>query len=101
MQGLAVIKTLFCIAASCVLRTFENKRVLSVPSQEEVNALVERFPDARIEISASPGKLLSDVMQDGNSFRYGLINIGADSHEELNAKFELCKSLLEFQFIAP
>jgi hypothetical protein len=91
----------FRVAASCVLRTFENKRVLSVPSQEQVDALVRRFPDARIEISASPGRLLSDAMQDGNSFRYGLINIGADSHEELNAKFELCKSLLDFQFIAP
>ncbi|MBA2733714.1 MAG: ATP-grasp domain-containing protein [Acidobacteria bacterium] len=91
----------FRVAASCVLRTFENKRVLSVPSQVQVDALVERFPDARIEISVSAGKLLSDVMQDGNSFRYGLINIGADSHEELNAKFELCKSLLDFRFIAP
>ena len=91
----------FKVAASCVLRTFENQRVLSVPSQEQVNALVRKFPDARIEISATAGKLLSDVMQDGNSFRYCLINIGADSHQQLNAKFELCKSLLDFQFIAP
>jgi len=91
----------FKVAASCVLRTFENQRVLSVPSQEQVNALIRKFPDARIEISATAGKLLSDVMQDGNSFRYCLINIGADSHQQLNAKFELCKSLLDFQFIAP
>jgi biotin carboxylase len=91
----------FKVAASYVLRTFENKRVLSVPSKAEVDALVKRFPDARIEISVAPRKLLSDVMQDGKSFRYGLINIGADSHEELEAKFELCKSLLNFQFTAP
>lgn len=91
----------FKVAASCVLRTFENKRVLSIPSNAQVDALVKGFPDARVEISAASGKLLSDVMQDGKSFRYGLINIGADSHKELEAKFELCKSMLDFQFTTP
>jgi biotin carboxylase len=91
----------FKVAASCVLRTFENKRVSGVPSRPQIDALVKRFPDARVEISASPGKLLSDVMQDGKSFRYGLVNIGAASHQELEAKFEACESLLDFQFTAP
>ncbi|MDT4968782.1 MAG: hypothetical protein QOJ64_3519 [Acidobacteriota bacterium] len=91
----------FGVAASCVLRTFENKRVVRVPSKEEVDALVRRFPDARIEISAVAGSLLSDVMQDGKSYRYGLVNIGADSSEELELKLELCKSALDFRFTAP
>jgi biotin carboxylase len=91
----------FKVAASCVLRTFENKRVLGVPSAEQVEALTKRFPDARMEISVSPGRLLSDVMQDGKSFRYGLVNIGADSWDELDDKFELCKSLLDFKFGEP
>lgn len=91
----------FKVAASCVLRTFEDRRVSSVPSPEQVNDLVGRFADARIEISVSPGNLLSDVMQDGKSFRYGLINIGAQSREELEAKFKLCESLLPFEFAAP
>ncbi len=88
----------FKLAASCVLRTFENQRVISVPSQLELGKLTERFPDARVEICASPGKLLSDEMQDGKSYRYGLINIGADSEADLAAKLELCRSLLNFQF---
>lgn len=91
----------FKVAASCVMRTFENKRVLSAPTQSEIHALLKRFPDARVEISAARGKLLSDVMQDGKSFRYGLINIGADSHEELDAKYEFCESMLDFQFTTP
>lgn len=88
----------FQVAASCVMRTFEDKRVLSVPSQEQIDALLARFPDARVEINASAGSVLSDVMQDGKSFRYGLINIGADSREDLETKFELCQSLVEFRF---
>ena len=91
----------FKVAASCVMRTFEDRRVLSAPSKAQVDNLLNRFPDARVEIAASAGKLLSDVMQDGKSFRYGLINIGAESFEELDAKFELCQSLLDFQFTTP
>lgn len=88
----------FKLAASCVLRTFEDRRVISVPSAEQMRRLVERFPDARVEIAVAPGRLLSDAMQDGKSYRYGLINIGADSEAELTDKLKLCRSFLDFQF---
>lgn len=91
----------FKVAASCVLRVFENQRVVSVPSQKRIDELLLRFPDARVEITAAPGKLLSDVMQDGKSFRYCLINIGANSREDLKAKLKICESILDFQFAAP
>jgi biotin carboxylase len=91
----------FKLAASCVLRGFEDRRVLSVPTAEHVAELTRKFPDARIEISVAAGQLLSDIMQDGKSFRYGLINIGANSDEELNAKFDFCKNALPFEFSAP
>jgi hypothetical protein len=88
----------FKLAASCVLRTFENRRVLSVPTREQLCKLFERFPDARVEICASTGNLLSDEMQDGKSYRYALINIGADLEADLATKLEICRSLLDFQF---
>jgi biotin carboxylase len=88
----------FKLAASCVLRTFEDKRVLGVPSPAQIANLVERFPDARVEICVAPGRLLSDEMQDGKSYRYCLINIGADSEADLTAKLEACQSFLDFRF---
>jgi len=88
----------FKVAGSCVLRTFEDQRVISAPSAEQLQALSKRFPDAKIQIMAAPGKKLSDQMQDVSSYRYGLINIGANSVEELEEKFETCKSMLGFQF---
>lgn len=91
----------FKLAASCVLRDFEDRRVVSVPTAEQVSELTRKFPDARIEISVAAGQLLSDIMQDGKSFRYGLVNIGADSEEELNAKLDFCKDALHFEFSAP
>jgi hypothetical protein len=49
----------------------------------------------------SAGDLLSDIMQDGKSFRYGLINLGANSPEELDDKLAFCENFLDFQFAAP
>ena len=91
----------FKLAASCVLRTFEDCRVLRVPSEEQLAELTRKFPDARIEIFVSEGQLLSDAMQDGKSFRYALVNIGANSGAELDARLDACKQLLDFRFAAP
>jgi hypothetical protein len=88
----------FKLAASCVLRTFKDARVLRAPSAEEVGALRSKFPDARVEVSVREGQLLSDVMQDGKSFRYCVVNIGADSAEGLEAKLRLCEEALDFHF---
>lgn len=91
----------FKLAASCVLRTFEDRRILRAPSPAQLAELTRKFPDARIETFVSEGQLLSDAMQDGKSFRYALVNIGANSEAELDAKLDACKKLLDFRFAAP
>jgi biotin carboxylase len=88
----------FKFAASCVLRTFDDANVRAVPPESELKKLKEKYPDARIQIYAQPGKRLSDMMQDVASYRYGLVNIGAQSVEELDRKFEDCKNSLSFDF---
>lgn len=88
----------FNVAASCVLRTFSDQHILSIPSYESIQALELEHPDALIEIHAVPGKNLSDQMQDSQSFRYGLVNIGASSEGELETKLEHIESRLEFRF---
>ncbi|HEX8635607.1 MAG TPA: ATP-grasp domain-containing protein [Pyrinomonadaceae bacterium] len=91
----------FKLAASCVLRTFADRRVVRVPSAEQLAKLARAFPDARVEVAVTEGGLLSDIMQDGKSFRYGLINIGANSPAEMDAKLAFCVNTLDFQFAAP
>jgi hypothetical protein len=88
----------FRIAATCVLRTFEDRKVVAVPPSEGIEAVVAEYPDALIEIHATCGKNLSDQMQDAQSFRYGLVNIGANSGSELEEKFARIRSRLPFQF---
>ena len=85
-------------AFSCVLRTFQNQRVLGLPSSDEVQALQNEFPDIRIEILATEGLKLSQQMQDTCSYRYGLLNIGGRDQKEILEKFDYCKSRLTFFF---
>jgi len=83
-------------AASCVLRVFQDHLVKKIPSQQSINRLLKLFPDARIELCATPGKKLSQELQDGKSFRYGLIHIGVQHKDEIDKAFETCKQILNF-----
>ena len=83
-------------AASCVLRTFQDQRVLRLPSAEEIEEVEARYPDTRVEILATAGRKLSEQMQDSCSFRYGLINIGASDGEEVLQIFDDCLNRLTF-----
>ena len=85
-------------AFSCVLRTFQNQKVLGLPATEEIEALQSEFPDIRVEILATEGLKLSQQMQDTCSYRYGLLNIGGRDKEEILEKFDYCKSKLTFLF---
>jgi biotin carboxylase len=87
------------LAASCVFRTFTDQQVLRVPAPKDIEAVYRRFPDARVQIIAQPGKRLSQNFQDVASFRYALVNLGARSEAELLDNLSTCQRLLPFEMI--
>jgi len=86
------------ITASFVFRIFEDKKVVAVPSEQDVANFYREFPDARLQIFSQPGKKLSDEFQDGNSYRYGLVHLGGSNKKDLFAKWERAQELLPFGF---
>jgi len=74
-------------ATSCVLRSFVDCRVESVPSDAEVQRLAGAYPDIRVEWHATPGRKLSDELQDGQSYRYGIVNVGGSDLADVLRKF--------------
>lgn len=86
------------LAASCVLRTFADQRVLRIPRAGDVERLQNRYPDIRVEILATEEDCLSSAMQDGNSFRYGLVNIGGEDRQHIQSIFADCRKNLPFKF---
>jgi biotin carboxylase len=81
-------------AASCVLRSFADCRVEAVPSVEDVKRLTTLYPDTRVELHAVPGKNLSDELHDGQSYRYGILNLGGRDLADVLRKFAACRDEL-------
>lgn len=86
------------VATSFVLRTFEDKRVSHIPNRQEQENFYTYFPDGCFYNFTQKGNLLSDTFQDGKSFRYALIHLGAQNTQELAEKFEHAKKLLPYSF---
>ena len=87
-------------AASFPLRRLKNGRVIRIPSEQDIERLKSELPDVRVRIDVRPGQLLSDEVQDKQSYRYAVINLGARDRQELFEKFDLCQRLLPFEFRA-
>jgi biotin carboxylase len=81
-------------AASFVLRTFEDCIAAALPSAEAIAALERHYPDIRVEIHATAGRRLSDELQDGTSYRYGIVNLGGRDRADVQAQFAACQAEL-------
>jgi biotin carboxylase len=87
------------LAASFVLRTFTDCFVASLPTDAALRRISSSHPDVRLELHASVGRRLSDEMQDGCSFRYGIISLGGKDRAELLQKFEECRRCLDITLL--
>jgi hypothetical protein len=76
------------------LRSFEDHYVAALPGEEELGNLGALYPDLRIEIHATVGRKLSAELQDGRSYRYGIVNLGGRDRAELFAQFAHCRESL-------
>ncbi len=86
------------VAASFVLRRFQDAMVRRVPGDEDLERLTERFPGAFVEVLVTEGRKLSDELQDDESFRYALVDLCAESWVELSERYREARALLPFAF---
>ncbi len=85
-------------ATSFVLRRFRDARVRAVPSAAALAQAAERLPGLRAKILCHAGQRLSDLDQDTQSYRYGIVNLSADSVDALAAEWARVESALRFDF---
>ncbi|MFW6059619.1 MAG: ATP-grasp domain-containing protein [Phycisphaeraceae bacterium] len=85
-------------AAKCYLRTFRDGVVTRVPDAEELARIAREMPGTIVRPSVREGQRLSDV-PDEDSYSYPLaqIYLGADSREELLARYARCVEMLGFE----
>ncbi len=89
----------FNVAGKFFMRRFSDALVTRVPTPEEVAQIQEELPGTKITIRPREGEHLSDRPdQDSYSYELAWIRIGADTHEELDAKYNAVVERLHFEF---
>lgn len=81
-------------AASFVLRSFEDHIVATLPKEADLDRLACLYPDIRVELHATLGRKLSDELQDGISYRYGIVSLGGRDRADVLEQFEACRDRL-------
>ena len=85
------------MVASCVLRTLEDQHVRALPSERELDRIAFEHPDIRIEVLGALNQRLPGEMQDGQRFRYGVINLGGRDRQDMLTTLRDCLQHLTFR----
>jgi hypothetical protein len=88
------------MASSHPLRLFEPARVTRAPGPRELAEAAALFPETLVWSECGAGDALADfdAGEDGVSCRYGVVNLGADSEEEREARFAALRERLGYAF---
>jgi biotin carboxylase len=90
----------FEVAAKCFLWTEEitDGIVRRVPSQQDIDRVVQEFPETHVQIEVEEGDRLSEL-RDQSSYRYdlGFLFLGAQDHRDIEKNYERCRQLLPFE----
>lgn len=68
-----------------MLRTFRGRRLKKVPREEQIDAFRSQYAEATIKIYGDVGQSLKSEMRAMGSYRYGIINVAANSLLDLFA----------------
>jgi hypothetical protein len=88
------------IASSYPLRVLEPVRVVRAPSPDDVAAASALYGQTLVWTECAAGDALSEFAagEDGASFRYAVVNLGADTVAERDARFERVCARLGYAF---
>jgi hypothetical protein len=85
------------VATSFVFRKFDGMPLSNPPTNEKLKWLQEFDPDAFLALFIKTGGGLKREMKWLGSHRYATLNMGGQSADQLNEKYELVKQTLGFE----
>ncbi len=80
------------------LREFENRRVMRTPMLTDLEKVKMYYPEVTVKNMVTTDTMLSDYKQNPESFRYCILDVPGQSHEEIMEKYEHVRSLLGYEF---
>nr|NIN10130.1 hypothetical protein [Gemmatimonadales bacterium]NIS65319.1 hypothetical protein [Gemmatimonadales bacterium] len=90
----------YSVASSFPLRIFQPARVESAPDAATIREVEAAYPGTLIWSECVTGQPLTDFesIEDGQSFRYAIVNVGAADREELMHRFQEIETRLAYRF---
>lgn len=91
----------YAFASSFPLRVFEPVRVLQAPTADDIRSAEALFPGTLVWNECRTGQMLADFerIEDGQSCRYAVVNLGADSRDALDARLAGIRQRLGYDFV--
>jgi len=87
----------YLLAAKQMLRVFDDGVVRRVPSKDEIEEVRNAFPGTIFHLNVREGMRLSELFhQDSYSYELGVLFIGAENRDDLEARIEQCREMLTF-----
>jgi hypothetical protein len=90
------VRTGCTVAASLVSRRFDGRPLGREPGPAELARVRRRHPDAAVMLYLKRGAALAREMKWLGSYRYAVINLGAPSEADLEARYAEIRQLLGF-----
>ena len=87
----------FGAAASFVFRRFDGREITRVPGRAQIDAVQQRYPDARLMLYLKHGSGLAREMKWLGSYRYAVLNLGGASAEDLHQRYDDIRRALSFE----
>jgi hypothetical protein len=87
----------FGAAASFVFRRFDGREVTRVPGRAQIDAVQQRYPDARLMLYLKRGASLAREMKWLGSYRYAVLNLGGASAEDLHQRYDDIRREFSFE----
>jgi hypothetical protein len=89
------------VAAKFMVRMYEHAgrdgRIMRVPHIDEINRLMQRFPDVRVRLKVAEGMPLSQLhFQDSYSHELAEVFVGGDDEDEFVRIYQECLRMLPF-----
>ncbi|MFP4109165.1 MAG: acetyl-CoA carboxylase biotin carboxylase subunit family protein [Desulfonatronovibrio sp.] len=93
----------FNVAGHFMVRHFEDGVVTSVPSQEDIKKVHEKFPETDIKILVKEGDRLSELVSVQNSYSFELANIfvGGRDEQDMLEKYQAILDMLPLKIEKP
>jgi len=90
------------VAAKFMLRVYRPGRVIRVPTNEDIERLYARFPEARLRVLVHEGQDLTTLrFQDSYSYELAELFLGGLSQPDMLSRYREALEILDFQVSEP